>query len=102
MRDYKTKRNCIKEYLHELYNSAINDYFECLYIDEAFEARKKILIGFYQFKYEESKRYISQDYDFYALNALQQDFRKNSISKMALFYGLTATATLENDIRRRV
>lgn len=100
LNDPKLIRDCIREHLLGLYNSAIDDYNECIYIDEALQARKKFFQGLYPFKYEESKRYLSLDILHSELEALRNDYQGNGICKMALFFGLTVTAALENEIRR--
>lgn len=101
LKNYKTRRECLKEYLWNLYNLSVEDYNECNYIAEALEIKGKILSGLHKFKYEESRRYLSQEYDYMYLKELQREYRNISINKRTLFYGLTATAALENDIRRR-
>jgi len=90
----------IKSYLLELYNSAVRDNNECIYIKEALQARRKIFSGLYDFKYEESRYYLSQEFLHSDLEQMESEYKDNSICKMALFYGLTATAALAENIRR--
>lgn len=94
-------REYLKRYLLELYNSSITDFNECVFIQEAMNARKKFFSGLYDFQYEESKKYLSyQDFSITDLDELLDEYKENSISKMALFYGLTATSALAENIRR--
>lgn len=90
----------IKSHLLELYNSAVRDNNECVYIKEALQARKKIFSGLYDFQYEESRYYLSQEFLHSDLEQMKIDYRDNSICKMALFFGLTATAAFAENIRR--
>ena len=90
----------IKSHLLELYNSAVRDSNECIYIKEALQARKKIFSGLYDFQYEESRYYLSQEFLPSELEQMEIDYRDNSICKMALFFGLTATAAFAENIRR--
>ena len=90
----------IKVHLLELYNSAVRDSNECVYIREALQARKKFFSGLYDFQYEESKYYLSQEFMYSNLVQMESEYKDNSICKMALFYGLTATAALAENIRR--
>ena len=92
--------DCIKSHLLELYNSAMNDNNECVFIKEALRARGKIFTGLFHFQYEESRYYLSQEFSHSDLEQMKNDYRDNSICKMALFYGLTATAALAANIRR--
>ena len=98
--DKSAIRTAIKEYLFGLYNSAVLDNNECVYIDEAQKARNKFFSGLYPFKFEESMRYLSLDYTSRNLDEEYTYYKNNSLNKMALFYGLTATAALIEDIRR--
>lgn len=91
---------CIRSHLLELYNSAVHDNNECIYIKEALQARKKILVGLFRFEHEESRYYLSQEFSYSSLEQMEIDYRDNSICKMSLFYGLTATAALAENIRR--
>lgn len=90
----------IKSHLLELYNSAVRDNNECVYIKEALQARKKTFSGLYDFQYKESRYYLSQEFLHSDLEQMKIDYRDNSICKMALFFGLTATAALAENIRR--
>ena len=90
----------IKSYLFELYNSAVRDNNEGDYIKEALQARKKFFSGLYDFQHEESKYYLSPEFLHSDLKQMENDYKDSSISKMALFYGLTATAALATSIRR--
>lgn len=90
----------IKAHLLELYNSAVHDNNECVYIREALHARKKFFSDLYDFRYEESRYYLSQEFLHSDLEQMESEYRDNSICKMALFYGLTATAALAENIRR--
>lgn len=92
--------DALNSHLLGLYNSAIHDNNECVYIEEAIQARKKFCTGLYAFKYEESKYYLSLDFTISNLTNMKDELRDNSICKMALFYGLTATAALTDSIRR--
>ena len=78
-------RSSLKEYLLCVYNGAVQDNNECVYIDEAIQAKGKLFTGLFPFQHEES---------------MQQDKRENSHKEMALFFGLTATAALAENIRR--
>ena len=89
-----------KAFLLEIYNNAIDEYNECIYIDEALKAKGKIFTGLYPFQYEKSKKYAWSDYTYSDLKSMQHEFTENSISRMSLFYGLTATAALAENIRR--
>lgn len=84
----------IKSHLLELYNSAVRDNNECVYIKEALQARKKLFSGLYDFQYEQSRYYLSQEFLHSDLEQMESEYKDNSICKMALFYGLTATAAL--------
>ena len=96
----------LRKHLAKLHESALLDSKECLYIREAREARKKFFIGFFKFQYDESRKYTAMDEGFHflisdrELDDLEENFNDNSISKMTLFFGLTATAALAEDIRR--
>lgn len=92
--------NYIREHLLNLYNSAVRDNNECVYIKEAMQARRKFFSGLYDFQFEESKKYLSQEFQYSDLEKIESEFRDESICKMSLFFGLTATAVLEQNIRR--
>lgn len=98
--DLEIIRGCLRDYLQELYDSAVEYSNECVYINEALRARQRILTGLYPFEHEESRRYLSPDISYSYLESLLNELREKSIGKMALFYGLTATAALENEVRR--
>ncbi len=89
-----------KDFLLEIYNNAIDEYNECIYIDEALKAKKKFLPHLYDFRFQESRYYASPDFTTFDLQDIKQEHHGNSIEKMSLFYGLTATAALAEDIRR--
>lgn len=93
-------RRTLKEYLLGVYNGAVQDSNECVYMDEAIQAKGKFFTGLYPFQYEESRYYASPDFLPSELRSMQQDRRENSHKGMALFFGLTATAALAEDIRR--
>ena len=93
-------RCSLKEYLLGVYNDAVQDSKECIFIGEAIQAKGKIITGLYPFQYEESRYYASPDFLPSDLRAMQQDRRENSHKGMALFFGLTATAALAENIRR--
>ena len=95
-------RSSLKEYLLDVYYDAVRDSNECIYIHEAIQAKRKFLPGLYSFKYEESRYYISPDFMTSDLKTMLQDRRKNSHKGMALFFGLTVTAALTEEIRRGV
>ena len=92
--------NSIKSHLRELYNSAVHDNNECVYIQEALQAKKIIFSGLYNFQYDSSRYYLSDIFSRSDLEKMESDYRKNSIRKISLFYGLTATAALAESIRR--
>ena len=98
--DLEIIRGCLRDYLQELYDSAVEYSNECVYINEALRARQRILTGLYPFEHEESRQYLSPDISYSYLESLLNELREESIGKMALFYGLTATAALENEVRR--
>lgn len=91
--------HAIKSYLFELYISAEHDKNKSDYIADALQARKKPFSGL-SYHYEESRKYLSQDYSNYELEQMESNYRNNSICKMTLFYELTATAALAENIRR--
>lgn len=93
-------RSSLKEYLLGVYNDAIRDSNECVYIGEAIQAKGKIFTGLYPFQYEESRYYASLDFTTSDLESMQQDKKENSHKGMALFFGLTATAALAENIRK--
>ena len=93
-------RRSLKKYLFGVYEGAVQDSKECVYIDEAIQAKRKFFSGLFPFKYEESRYYASMDLLPSDLRTLQQDRRENSHKGMALFFGLTATAALADNIRR--
>ncbi len=90
----------LKDYLLGVYNGAVEDSNECVYIDEAIRAKGKLFTGLYPFQYEESKYYASPEFLTSDLSSIQHERRENSHKGMALFYGLTATAALAENIRR--
>jgi len=90
----------IREYLLNLYNSAVQDNNECVYLKEAMQAKRKLFSGLYDFQYEESKKYLSSDFQYSDLEQREYEYRDESICKMSMFLGLTATAVLEKNIRR--
>jgi len=92
--------NYIREHLLNMYNSAVRDNNECVYIREAMQARRKFFSGLYDFQFEESKKYLYQEFQHSDLEQIESEFRDESICKMSLFFGLTATAVLEQNIRR--
>lgn len=90
-------RKGLKRYLANLYYSAINENNECVYIQEALQNRHKF---FYSPQNKEAKKYFSSsEYPCSELEKLWDSYREKSISNMALFYGLTATAALAEGIR---
>ena len=93
-------RHSLKEYLLGVYNGAVQDSSECVYIDEAIQAKGKFFTGLFPFQYEESRYYASPDFSLQELRAMQQDRKENSHKGMALFFGLTATAALAENITR--
>ena len=93
-------RCALKEYLLDVYNGAVQDSNECVYIDEAIQAKGKFFTGLFPFQYEESRYYASPDFMTSDLRSMQQNRRENSHKGMALFFGLTATAALAENIRR--
>ena len=90
----------LKKYLHDVYNGAIKDNRECIYIEEAIQVKGKLFKGLYPFQYEESKNFASTDFTISDLELRLRDRKENSIMGMSLFLGLTATAALAEDIRR--
>lgn len=93
-------RCSLKEYLLDVYTGAVQDSNDCVYIDEAIQAKGKFFTGLFPFKHEESRYYASPDFITSDLRSIQQDRRENSHKGMALFFGLTATAALAENIRR--
>ena len=92
----------LKEYLLGVYTVAVQDWNEYVFISEAIQARRKLFTGIFPFKYEESKYYISPDFSFSELESLQHKRRESSHKRIALFFGLTATAARAEDIIRRL
>ena len=93
-------RLALKEYLLDVYNGAVQESNECVYIGEAMQARGRIFTGFFPFKHEESRNYAFSNISYLELKSMQQRKRENSYERMSLFFGLTATAALAEDIRR--
>ncbi len=93
-------QHSLKEYLLDVYNSAVRDSNQCVYIDEAIRAKGKIFTGLFPFQYEESKYYASQNCMVSDLRVMQEACKQNSLKGMSLFLGLTATAALAENIRR--
>ena len=93
-------RCSLKEYLLGVYNDAVRDRDECVYINEAIQAKGKFFPGLFTFRYEESRYYVSPDFTKSDLRSELQDRMENSHKGMALFLGLTATAVLAENIRK--
>lgn len=93
-------RHALKEYLLNVYNDAVQDSNDCVFIGEAIQAKGKIFTYFFPFQYEESRYYASPDFSTSELISMKQDRMENSHNGMALFFGLTATAALAENIRR--
>lgn len=95
----------VRTMLLKRYDSANMNYYKSNCIHEALQARKKFFSGLYPFRYEGSKEYLIRDetgyvYSFESLVQLESNTQKYSVSTMALFFGLTATAALADSYWR--
>lgn len=101
MSDPIKMRNSLKKYLDDVFDISIQNYYDSIYIDEAIKARRKIFTGLYPFKYKESRQYLStNDYSDSELESMNEAKNKDSHKGMALFFGLTATEALAENIRK--
>lgn len=92
----------ICRFLSNIHDSAVQDCNECTYISEAIKARNRFFTGLYPFKYERSRTYLSREIENSDLRVWLNDYTSSSIDKMRLFYGLTATSVLAEEIRRQL
>lgn len=90
----------LRNYLSDVYQNAIDEGNECLYINEAIDAQKRILTGLYPFKYEQSKKYAFSVNTIPELEQFYKDVRNSRNEYMAIFLSLTATSILADEIWR--
>ena len=99
MSDMTACRDSLRNALLDIYSSAVEDHNECVYIDEALEARKRFFTRRYPFHFEGSKKYLSPDYQTSTIEGWRSEYQIRNIEKMALFLGLTITAAKAEEIR---
>lgn len=92
----------LRDYLEFLYDAAIHEHNESVYIGEGIQAKNEhpFLRYKYEYKYAESLRYINSDLTIQELENRKQ-LQKGFCSRhLTLYYGLTATAALADNIRK--
>ena len=92
----------LREYLESLYDSALHEHYESFYIGEGIQAKNDhpILRHRYEYKYEESLRYIHSNLTIQELKDRKQQQKGFCSRHLTLYYGLTATAALADNIRK--
>ena len=92
----------LSSYLDALYNAAINEHNESVYVSEGINAKNEhpIIPTLYDNCYEESMRYIRSDSTRSELQDLKGQYEHWCNYHLSLYYGLTATAALADQIFR--
>lgn len=90
----------LRLFLKSLHNFAISEMNEWTRISEAMKPKWQIFMGLCPDP--EVQKYLSRDLSHSDLERMLEERKDNSMNKMALFYGLTATSALAENIRRQL
>ena len=92
----------LRSFLDRLYDAALKEYNESVYIGEGISAKSEhpIIPALYDNRYEESMRYIRSDSTRSELQDTKDQYEYWCNYHLALYYGLTATAALADQIYR--
>lgn len=100
--NHNTIRESMKLFLKQVYIDAINNHKECSYISEGIKAKRQhiILPWLYDNEYEESMYYIKSNMTPRELEQHMHDYAFNCTTSLSIYYSLTATVALAENIRR--
>ena len=98
----KDIRDSAKSFLESVYVKAIQNHNEMVYITEAINAKKEhpLFTGLYDNQFEESEYYIQSNMTQKELLHIKNMHKSDCRTNLSMYYCLTATAVLAENIRR--
>ena len=92
----------LKDYLELLYVAAIHEHNESVFVGEGIQAKNEhpFLPFRYDYKYQESARYVNSNLTPSELKEIQRQQQDFCTKHLTIYYGLTVTAALADNIRK--
>ena len=100
--DQNIIHDSIRSFLESVYETAISDHNEGVYISEGINAKKEHLFfpWLYDNRFDQSMYYIRSDMTSRDLQYRKDEYVMDCRTRLSIYYSLTATAALAENIRR--